>query len=242
MGMQSIGGGKYLIKNKNSKKCIHSRKMRKYNQHFNHYNCNKRNSAQQYYIINAKAKSRKLKIKKNNRRSRVPKKGPKVGPKGKGPKKGPKEGPKGKGPKGKGPKVGPKGKGPKGKGPKGKGPKGNKMKYRKKKTLKFMKGKYSFNLKTGKKFCSTKCKNNPSSKDGFCFMGGVKKCKGCSFTGDKKSAKGKESQQLCSIVCRSIKNKTCNFYAYIDEKKKVINKKLLNRFGRIFTTKFLQKK
>merc|ERR1711957_1086083 len=76
MGMQSIGGGKYLIKNKNSKKCIHSRKMRKYNQHFNHYNCNKRNSAQQYYIVNAKAKSRKLKIKKNNRRSRVPKKGP----------------------------------------------------------------------------------------------------------------------------------------------------------------------
>merc|ERR1711957_747178 len=168
--MQSIGGGKYLIKNQNSKKCIHNRKMRKYNQLLNHYNCNARNQAQQYSIVNAKAKSRKLKIKKNNRRSRVPKKGPKVGPKGKGPK----VGPKGKGPKGKGPK----GKGPKGKGPKGKGPKGNKMKYRKKKTLKFMKGKYSFNLKTGKKFCSTKCKNNPSSKDGVCFMGGVKKCKG----------------------------------------------------------------
>merc|ERR1711957_528179 len=125
--MQSIGGGKYLIKNQKSKKCIHSRKMRKYNQLFNHYNCNTRNQAQQYSIVNAKAKSRKLKIKKNNRRSRVPKKGPKVGPKGKGPKKGPKvgpkgKGPKGKGPKGKGPKVGPKGKGPKGKGPKG--PKG----------------------------------------------------------------------------------------------------------------------
>merc|ERR1711957_839706 len=105
--------------------------------------------------------------------------------------------PKGKGrvPKGKGMK--PKGKVPKGKGmkgrvPKGKGIKGNKMKYRKNKTLKFMKGKYSFNLKTGKAFCSTKCAINKSSKERYCFKKGAKKCKACSFTGNKTTKKGKE--------------------------------------------------
>merc|ERR1712032_266116 len=116
-----------------------------------------------------------------------------------------------------------------------------KMKYRKNKTVKFMKGKYSFNLKTGRQFCQTKCANNKSSKEGVCFKNGVKKCKACSFTGNKTTPKGKESQQLCSIVCRSINNQKCDFYAYIDDKKKVINKRLLNRFGRIFVTKFLQK-
>merc|ERR1712032_939930 len=121
-----------------------------------------------------------------------------------------------------------------------KGGKG-KMKYRKNKTVKFMKGKYSFNLKTGRQFCQTKCANNKSSKEGVCFKNGVKKCKACSFTGNKTTPKGKESQQLCSIVCRSINNQKCDFYAYIDDKKKVINKRLLNRFGRIFVTKFLQK-
>merc|ERR1712160_30540 len=165
-------------------------------------------------------------------KGRVPK-GKGMKPKGKVPKG---KGIKGRVPKGKGIKGRvPKRKGMKGRVPKGKGIKGNKMKYRKNKTLKFMKGKYSFNLKTGKAFCSTKCAINKSSKERYCFKKGAKKCKACSFTGNKKSAKGKESQQLCSIVCRSIKNKTCNFYAYIDEKKKVINKKLLNRFGRIFT-------
>merc|ERR1712210_219919 len=143
-----------------------------------------------------------------------------------------------KGGKGKPGRKGGKGKGGR-KGGKGKGGKG-KMKYRKNKTVKFMKGKYSFNLKTGRQFCQTKCANNKSSKEGVCFKNGVKKCKACSFTGNKTTPKGKESQQLCSIVCRSINNQKCDFYAYIDDKKKVINKRLLNRFGRIFVTKFLQ--
>merc|ERR1712032_193047 len=77
--------------------------------------------------------------------------------------------------------------------------------------------------KPGRQFCQTKCANNKSSKEGVCFKNGVKKCKACSFTGNKTTPKGKESQQLCSIVCRSINNQKCDFYAYIDDKKKVIN-------------------
>jgi len=125
--------------------------------------------------------------------------------------------------------------------PKGKSGKANKMKYRKKKTLKFMKGKYSFNLKSGREFCSTKCTINKDANAGVCFKNGVKKCKECTFTGDKKTKSGKESQELCKLVCRSIDSGKCDFYAYLDNKKKVVNKKLLNRFGRIFVTKFLQK-
>jgi len=125
-------------------------------------------------------------------------------------------------------------------GKKAKGNSGKKMKYRKKKTLKFLNGKYSFNLKTGRKFCSSKCSNNKSSNNGICFKRGMKKCKPCAFKGNKKSTKGKQNQELCKIVCRSIDNQKCDFYAYTDDKKKVINKRLLNRFGRIFVTKFLQ--
>jgi len=100
------------------------------------------------------------------------------------------------------------------------------MKYRKNKNLKFMKGKYTFNLKTGTKFCKSKCSNNKSSNEGVCFKNGVKKCKSCSFKGNKKTAKGKENDKLCSIVCKSINNQQCDFYAYLDNKKKVINKKI----------------
>jgi len=203
-----------------------------------------------------------LKVRKNKRRnpSKKPKRNPSKKPKGKsGIRPKGKSGirPKGKSgikPKGKsGKKIGgksgikPKGKpgkkigGKSGIKPKGKPGKANKMKYRKKKTLKFMKGKYSFNLKTGREFCSTKCSNNKSSNEGVCFKNGIKKCKSCSFTGNKTAPKGKESEALCKIVCRSINNKKCDFYAYIDNKKKVINKKLLNKFGRIFVMKFLQK-
>jgi hypothetical protein len=181
--------------------------------------------------------------KPRGRKSRGGKKprGAKKGPKGKPARKGGKGKPGRKGGKGKPGRKGGKGKpGRKGGKGKGKGGKG-KMKYRKNKTVKFMKGKYSFNLKTGRQFCQTKCANNKSAKEGVCFKNGVKKCKACSFTGLKQTPKGKESQQLCSIVCRSINAQKCDFYAYIDDKKKVINKRLLNRFGRIFVTKFLQK-
>ena len=115
------------------------------------------------------------------------------------------------------------------------------MRYRKKKTIKFMNGKYSFNLKSGKDFCSTKCKSDSSSKSQVCFKDGVKKCKTCSFNGNKKNPLGKDSEELCKIVCRSINNQKCDFYAYIDDKKKIINKPLLNRFGRIFVNKFMRK-
>merc|ERR1712151_227679 len=223
--LQSIGRGRYLIKSHHSGKCLDNTGRARINRHYHQWNCSSRNANQHFYFLRMGRRERR----KGGRKARGGKKprGAK-GRKGKPARKGGKPGRKG-------------GKGKPGrKGGKGKGGKG-KMKYRKNKTVKFMKGKYSFNLKTGRQFCQTKCANNKSSKEGVCFKNGVKKCKACSFTGNKTTPKGKESQQLCSIVCRSINNQKCDFYAYIDDKKKVINKRLLNRFGRIFVTKFLQK-
>merc|ERR1711957_909072 len=180
--MDSIGGGRYLIKNQNSKKCIQNNSYSSNNYHYNQYPCKINDARQQFYVVNVK--KIKLKVKKSKRKS---------------------------------------------------------MKYGKNKNLKFMKGKYTFNLKTGTKFCKSKCSNNKSSNEGVCFKNGVKKCKSCSYKGNKKTAKGKENDKLCSIVCKSINNQKCDFYAYLDNKKKVINKKLLNKFGKIFVTKFLQK-
>jgi hypothetical protein len=116
----------------------------------------------------------------------------------------------------------------------------NQMKYKKNKNLKFIDGKYSFNLKSGKEFCSTKCQSNEKLNSQVCFKNGVKSCKPCSFNGSTKDELGKDSQELCRIACRSIKKDRCDFYAYVDENKKVINKRLLNRFGRIFSNAFVE--
>ena len=115
------------------------------------------------------------------------------------------------------------------------------MKYNNKKELKFINGKYSFNLNSGREFCSTKCQSNEKSESQVCFKNGVKSCKSCSFNGNANDELGKDSQELCSVVCKSIKKDKCDFYAYVDENKKVINRRLLNRFGRIFVNKFVEK-
>merc|ERR1711957_552556 len=48
--MDSIGGGRYLIKNQNSHKCIQNNSYNSYNYHYNQYNCNIKDARQQYYI------------------------------------------------------------------------------------------------------------------------------------------------------------------------------------------------
>jgi hypothetical protein len=116
----------------------------------------------------------------------------------------------------------------------------NQMKYKKNKNLKFINGKYSFNLKSGNEFCSTKCQSNEKLNSQVCFKNGVKSCRPCSFNGSTNDELGKDSQELCSVACRSIKKDRCDFYAYVDENKKVINKRLLNRFGRIFSNAFVE--
>jgi hypothetical protein len=115
------------------------------------------------------------------------------------------------------------------------------MRYNNKKTVKFMKGKYKFNYKTGKEFCSSKCENDETSKKAICFEKGIKECHSCSFKGSTKDEKGKDSEALCKIACKSINDKKCDFYAYLDDDRKVINKRLLNRFGRIFVKNFIKK-
>jgi len=133
-------------------------------------------------------------------------------------------------------------KGKKNKGKK-KGKKGKKGKkrpnsgYRKKKNLKFMNGKYKFNLITGKEFCLKQCKPDRDAKEKKCFKGTIQPCNSCESKEDKKD----DSDNLCKTVCNAIKTeKTCEFYSFINDKEKIINKKLLNRFGRIFVKKFLK--
>jgi len=115
------------------------------------------------------------------------------------------------------------------------------MKYRKKKTLKFLNGKYSFNLQTGRDFCAKQCQSDSLSKLQVCFKDGIKKCRSCSFKGNKKSSFGKDAHELCNTVCKSINSKPCDFYAYVDDHKRVINRRLLNRFGRIFVSRYIEK-
>ena len=102
-----------------------------------------------------------------------------------------------------------------------------------------MGGKYKFNLVTGREFCTKKCKPNKSAPIKKCFKGTVQNCNSCVFNGGKKD---KDSDELCKMVCNAIdKEKTCEFYTFIDAKKKVINKRLLNKFGRIFIKKYLKR-
>jgi len=114
--------------------------------------------------------------------------------------------------------------------------------YRKRKNIKFMGGKYKFNLITGKEFCSKKCSPNRSAPVKKCFKGSVHNCNSCIYNGSKKDPLGLDSDELCKTVCNAIDTeKTCEFYTFIDDRRKVINKKLLNRFGRIFIKKYLRR-
>ena len=200
----NIGGGKYLIRNQHSTKCLDNTGKARRGVGYHQWSCNRRNRNQQFSLV---PKNKPRRVKKSRSRRNKPKKSRRN----------------------------------KSKNSRRNKPKNNKMKYNKKKTVKFMNGKYSFNLKSGKDFCSTKCSSNKSSKTTVCFNDGVKKCKSCSFNGNKKDSKGKDSQELCNTVCKSINNDKCDFFAYVDDKKRVINKRLLNRFGRIFVKKFIKK-
>merc|ERR1711957_777961 len=53
----AVGGGKHMIKNHSSRKCLYCPGYTSYNYHYNHYNCNKNNAHFQYYIINAQQKN-----------------------------------------------------------------------------------------------------------------------------------------------------------------------------------------
>merc|ERR1712151_859364 len=97
---QSIGGGKYLIRNHHSKKCLDNTGRAQVNRHYHQWTCSKRNANQHFYIRNIRKakKSKKNKKKsrapapkrnKNKRRSRAPKGNKK-------PKKNPSKKPKGK--------------------------------------------------------------------------------------------------------------------------------------------------
>jgi len=126
------------------------------------------------------------------------------------------------------------------KGKKGKKPNSG---YRKKKHIKFLGGKYKFNLESGKEFCSAKCRPNRSTIAKKCFKGTIQSCNACELKVKPKSPLENDQNQLCQTVCNAIAlEKSCEFYAYIDDKEKIVNKRLLNRFGKIFVKKYLKKK
>jgi hypothetical protein len=115
--------------------------------------------------------------------------------------------------------------------------------YKKKTNFNLLGGKYKFNFKSGTDFCSKKCIPNRSSNNKVCFKDDkFQTCNSCSFNGNKANDLGKDSDELCKKVCNALDNQNkCEFYTYINNKNKVINKKLLNRFGKTLLEKQLKK-
>merc|ERR1712032_1047724 len=211
--LQAIGRGRYLIKSHHSGRCLDNTGRARINRHYHQWSCSSRNANQHFYFIKMNARRAKRRGGRKPRGGKKPR-----GRKGRGGKKprGAKRGPKGR--KGKPGRKGGKGK-PGRKGGKGKGGKG-KMKYRKNKTVKFMKGKYSFNLKTGRQFCQTKCANNKSSKEGVCFKNGVKKCKACSFTKIRQLLKEKKANNYVQLsVDQSITKNAISVHILMTKRK-----------------------
>merc|ERR1712151_1016976 len=55
---QSIGGGKYLIRNHHSKKCLDNTGRAQVNRHYHQWTCSKRNANQHFYIRNVRKPKR----------------------------------------------------------------------------------------------------------------------------------------------------------------------------------------
>jgi hypothetical protein len=101
-------------------------------------------------------------------------------------------------------------------------------------------GKYEFNFKSGNEFCKYECNVDLLAPKTVCFDKGIKECGSCSYKYEHNNEKGRDSQQLCQKVCKSIDDEKCDFFAYLNGEKKIINKKLLNRFGKIFVKKYIR--
>jgi len=97
-------------------------------------------------------------------------------------------------------------------------------------------------IKEGNNFCNSFCEPNTESKEKKCWMNGVKPCFSCQLK-DKDSGINKDADQLCVNLCNSVgKSETCAFYSYLNQDYKIVNSRLLSKFGLQSFKKYLKKK
>jgi hypothetical protein len=82
----------------------------------------------------------------------------------------------------------------------------------------------------GKLFCNTNCDLNPAVRVKSCVEpSGLVPCKRCT---NKPQKTDPAIKQVCELVCNAhIPNSPCDFYGYLNNKKKAYNIALLARFG-----------
>ena len=81
----------------------------------------------------------------------------------------------------------------------------------------------------GKAFCAANCRINPAAQEKKCLDGGkLVPCKRC--TGNMMADASKKS--VCELVCNgNLPMSPCDFYGYVNNKKKGVNLTLLSKFG-----------
>jgi len=81
----------------------------------------------------------------------------------------------------------------------------------------------------GKAFCAMNCMINPISVEKKCLDGGkLTPCKRC--TG--KPGMDADKKSVCELVCNgNLPMSPCDFYGYVNNKKKGVNLAILSKFG-----------
>ena len=93
-----------------------------------------------------------------------------------------------------------------------------------------------------KEFCIKYCIPNDSKNLLKCYNRNFKPCFPCKYEEKKNYKNPKKAQELCTTACRVIKGEqTCDFYAYFNNEKKIINKEILDEFGINAMRKYLLK-
>jgi len=92
----------------------------------------------------------------------------------------------------------------------------------------------------GKAFCSANCVINPAAKTKKCLDNGkLIPCKRCSNNPMKADP---SVRQVCQLVCNAhLPNAPCDFYGYLNNKKKQYNVALLAKFGLSILRKFFKR-
>lgn len=84
----------------------------------------------------------------------------------------------------------------------------------------------------GKNFCENYCVPNLAGKTKVCFDQGYKRCQSCIYKNEINIHNNVDSNELCTKACNALVGSNfCEFYAFFNNKKKMINANLLKKFG-----------
>lgn len=104
--------------------------------------------------------------------------------------------------------------------------------YSSRSRVSFFGGKYSFTHRKGSEFCARNCVPNRALQIKKCFQQGIKDCHSCKYNNRVRNEKTEDANQLCKIACNALVGEDrCDFYSYVNSAKKIVNKRLLTRFG-----------